>query len=130
MALNVDFMPSANPPALPAAGGDTVVTFQASTDAGASQLQADYTLSPGVPYVLVGPTQLPATAVSVVPQDYSQPLTLQATGGGAPLVQVNILVSEVGTGATFRRSCVVTLQPAPAAASPAAKAPRRHPRQV
>jgi hypothetical protein len=130
MALNVDFIVTANPPSLPAAGGSTVVTFQASTDAGDSQLQAAYSLDAGVPYVLVGPAQLPPAPVSVVPQDYPQSLTLQSTGGSAAFVRIKVQVSEVGTGAGFPRSCLVTMQLAPPAANLGASPPGPGSRQA
>jgi DNA-binding XRE family transcriptional regulator len=118
MALIVDFIVTANPPSLPAPGGTTVVTFQAQTDQGASQLEADYSLAPGVPYKLAGSTHMPPRAVSAIPQNFSQSLTLQRTGGGfVPFVQIDVEVSEVGSGETFPRSCNVTIAAPQAAAA-------------
>lgn len=117
MALNVDLIVNANPSSLPAAGGPVVVTFQASTDQGASTLQASYSLSPGAPFTLVGPTSLPPTPVSPIPADFDMGLTLQSTGGAAPFVTIHLAVREVGGGPVFARSCNVTLGPAAKAAA-------------
>ena len=121
MALNVGFIVAANPPSIPAQGGTTVVTFEASTDQGSSKLTADYSLDSGVPFQLVGPTQLQQSSVSETPRDYPQSLKLQKTGSGsAANVKVNVLVTEVGSGQTFNRSCRVTIAAAAAAVSFAA----------
>lgn len=123
MAMNVDFIVNVNPTSLPAAGGAVVVTFQASTDFGASQLQVSYSLSPGAPFTLVGPTSLPPTAVSAIPADYDMGLTLKSTGGAAPFVTIQLAVKEVATGEVFPRSCNVTL--GPAAHAPSHRSARR-----
>jgi hypothetical protein len=109
MALNVDSMMTANPPSIPAAGGSTTVTFQASTDHGAGQLTADYAVDPGAAYSIVGPTTLPPTDVSVVPRSYDMPLTFQQTAGGAFSVLVTVTVVEVGTGDTTVGHCLVNV---------------------
>ena len=116
MPLNVDLIATSSPESLPAAGGPFTVTFQASTDQGASQLKASYSLDPGVPYSLAGPTTLGPVAVTELPADYEMGLTLQHTGAGAaPCVKVKIAITEVGAGGgPIPRSCNVTLGPAAA----------------
>jgi predicted XRE-type DNA-binding protein len=132
VSLIVDFIVTPNPPALPAAGGPLMVTFQASTDQGSSRLEADYGLDAGVPYQLTGPVRMPAASVSAIPADFSQALTLQAAGGFAPNVRINVTVRDLSTGDTFARSCRVTLEapPAMAAPPPAAFEPAAAPREA
>ncbi len=125
MPLNVDLLVTPSPESLPATGGPFTVTFQASTDQGASQLRASYSLDPGVPYALAGPTTLGPVPVAEIPADYEMGLTLEPSGAGAAaFVKVRIAITEVGAGGgAIPRSCNVTLGPAAAAfglAAPAA----------
>jgi hypothetical protein len=118
--LNVEMRMTANPPSIPAAGGSTTVSFTASTDQGAGQLRADYTVAPGAAYRIVGPAALPATAVSVVPQSYDMPLTFQQVSAGAFSVLVTVTVVDVGTGAPTVGHCLVNVDQGAGAAGGAA----------
>jgi hypothetical protein len=118
--LNVNSRITADPKSIAAAGGSTTVTFQASTFSGTGQLQADYAVDGGAGYVLVGSTHLDTAEVSQIPRNYSKPLTLQRTSGGAAVVIINVTVLEVGTGETTPGSCVVTIDLAAGAGGGAA----------
>ena len=108
MALNVDPIMTANPPSIPAGGGSTTVTFQASTDEGTGLLTADYAVDPGAGYSVTG--QLGPAGVTVVPRNYDALLTFQPTGGGGgAMIVVTVTVIETSTGAATVGHCLVNV---------------------